>query len=146
MARDSSATTSITEDSHRFPYCIVWTPIPLITWILPFVGHMGICTSRGVIRDFAGSHYVSEDDMACKFLQIHNQTPYYLVGWPTSVLQLSPANVNGGSQAWDQAIHEASEEYKGHTVRSLDLVSLKVLILFSTICSAITVTPIRHSL
>ena len=32
-----------------FPHCIVWTPIPLISWLVPFVGHMGICTSKGVI-------------------------------------------------------------------------------------------------
>ena len=23
---------------EKFPYCIVWTPIPCITWILPFIG------------------------------------------------------------------------------------------------------------
>lgn len=41
--------------SHRYPFCIVWTPIPLITWLLPFIGHMGIATSMGRIRDFAGN-------------------------------------------------------------------------------------------
>jgi len=41
-------------DLHRYPFCLVWTPIPLITWLLPFVGHMGIATSQGIIRDFAG--------------------------------------------------------------------------------------------
>jgi hypothetical protein len=48
---------------------------------------MGIATSKGVIRDFAGSYYVSEDDMA--------------FGWPTSYLQLLPSKVEGGAQAWD---------------------------------------------
>jgi hypothetical protein len=48
----------------RFPCSIVWTPIPLITWILPFVGHMGICDSRGVIHDFAGPYFIGVDDMA----------------------------------------------------------------------------------
>ncbi len=28
---------------QRFPYCIVWTPLPLISWFLPFIGHTGIC-------------------------------------------------------------------------------------------------------
>ena len=28
-------------------------------WFVPFIGHMGICTSAGVIRDFAGPYYVS---------------------------------------------------------------------------------------
>ncbi|KAI6178839.1 LRRcap domain-containing protein [Aphelenchoides besseyi] len=91
---------SINERRHRFPYSIVWTPIPLISWLFPFIGHMGICTSRGVIRDFAGSYYVSEDDMA--------------FGWPTSYLQLQPENVDGGSTTWDTAVAEASEEYKTH--------------------------------
>jgi hypothetical protein len=35
---------------------------------------MGICTSSGIIRDFAGSYFVSEDQMAfgdpTKFLQL----------------------------------------------------------------------------
>ena len=37
---------------ERYPYCIVWTPIPVLTWLLPMVGHMGICKSNGVIYDF----------------------------------------------------------------------------------------------
>jgi len=28
-------------------------------WLIPFIGHMGICTSSGVIRDFAGPYFVS---------------------------------------------------------------------------------------
>ncbi len=30
--------------NNRFPYCIVWTPLPLISWIIPIIGHTGICT------------------------------------------------------------------------------------------------------
>lgn len=47
-------TAKIDYDSHRYPFCIVWTPIPLLTWLFPFIGHMGIATSQGIIRDFAG--------------------------------------------------------------------------------------------
>jgi hypothetical protein len=25
---------------EKFPYCIVWTPIPCITWLLPFIGEV----------------------------------------------------------------------------------------------------------
>uniref|UniRef100_A0A8C1Y3N4 Transmembrane protein 222a n=1 Tax=Cyprinus carpio TaxID=7962 RepID=A0A8C1Y3N4_CYPCA len=49
----------IDKEMSRYPYCIVWTPIPVLTWFLPFIGHMGICTSAGVIRDFAGPYFVS---------------------------------------------------------------------------------------
>ena len=43
----------------RYPHCIVWTPIPFLTWFFPFIGHMGIARTDGVIRDFAGPYYVS---------------------------------------------------------------------------------------
>ena len=33
--------------NQRFPCCIVWSPLPPITWILPFIGHTGICTEDG---------------------------------------------------------------------------------------------------
>ena len=49
----------------RYPHCIVWTPIPILTWIFPLVGHMGIARTDGVIRDFAGSYYVSVRNESC---------------------------------------------------------------------------------
>lgn len=48
--------TEINHDLHRYPYCLIWTPIPLITWLFPIVGHMGIADSTGIIRDFAGEN------------------------------------------------------------------------------------------
>jgi hypothetical protein len=30
------------EYSVSTPFTIVWTPLPLLTWILPFIGHTGI--------------------------------------------------------------------------------------------------------
>ncbi|KAL9642273.1 hypothetical protein ABK040_007272 [Willaertia magna] len=63
----------------RFPYCIVWTPIPLITWLLPFVGHMGIATSEGIIHDFAGPYYISVDNFSfgrpTKYLSLQSLFP-----------------------------------------------------------------------
>ena len=50
--------------NSRYPNCIVWTPLPLITAILPCIGHVGICTSDGIIHDFSGPYYISVDDMA----------------------------------------------------------------------------------
>merc|ERR1711973_115884 len=87
---------------NRYPYCIVWTPIPILTWFFPFIGHMGIAYSSGVIRDFAGPYYVSEDDMA--------------FGNPTRYLQLNPMRVQRGD--WDRAVSSASDEYK-HRMHNL---------------------------
>ncbi|XP_045479846.1 transmembrane protein 222 [Harmonia axyridis] len=83
----------------KFPCCIVWTPIPILSWFFPFIGHMGIALSSGVIRDFAGPYFVSEDNMA--------------FGKPTKYWQLKPALARGGISGWDNAVTEASEIYKG---------------------------------
>lgn len=87
---------SIDIQNARFPYCLVWTPLPCITWMLPFIGHIGIAYSNGIIRDFAGPYYVSEDDLA--------------FGKTTRYLQLDPQNIV--SKPWDDAVREASDEYK----------------------------------
>jgi hypothetical protein len=56
MNNYSGKTPSIDHATQRYPYCIVWTPLPVISWFLPFIGHTGIADSRGVIYDFAGRH------------------------------------------------------------------------------------------
>lgn len=86
----------------RYPYSIVWTPIPLITWFIPIIGHLGICTSSGVIRDFAGPYFVSEDDMA--------------FGKPTKYWRLCPDLVIGGQQRWDDGVRQASDCYMNRMV------------------------------
>jgi len=48
----------------RYPACIVWTPLPVISWLFPFIGHTGICTSVGVIHDFAGDYFIGVDAFA----------------------------------------------------------------------------------
>ncbi|XP_037058931.1 transmembrane protein 222 isoform X3 [Peromyscus leucopus] len=76
-----------------------------IRWFFPIIGHMGICTSTGVIRDFAGPYFVSEDNMA--------------FGKPAKFWKLDPAQVYAsGPNAWDAAVHDASEEYK-HRMHNL---------------------------
>jgi hypothetical protein len=86
---------------HRYPHSIVWTPIPCLTWLFPFIGHMGICTVQGVIRDFAGPYFVSEDNMG-----FGNPTKYWQ-------LDLSRVPAVNAKEVWDRGVHEASEEYKG---------------------------------
>ena len=90
--------SAIDPEKQRFPFCIVWTPMPILTYFLPVIGHMGIATSTGVIRDFAGPYHVSEDNMA--------------FGKPTKYWQLNYAKAKGGVQGWDSAVAEASEMYK----------------------------------
>ena len=66
QAKASPVPTKVVIDSDRarFPYCIVWTPLPLISWVVPFIGHTGIGTSDGVIHDFAGPYFIGIDELA----------------------------------------------------------------------------------
>jgi transmembrane protein 222 len=54
----------INPEKARFPNCIVWTPLPLISWVLPFIGHTGIGGSDGVLHDFQGPYSIGIDDLA----------------------------------------------------------------------------------
>ncbi|XP_054658594.1 transmembrane protein 222 isoform X2 [Grus americana] len=102
---NGSGGAGLDAERGRFPYCVVWTPIPVLTWLFPIIGHMGICTSTGVIRDFAGPYFVSEDNMA--------------FGKPVKYWKLDPSKVYSTSpNAWDTAVHDASEEYK-HRMHNL---------------------------
>ncbi|XP_017286653.1 transmembrane protein 222 [Kryptolebias marmoratus] len=99
------ASEKINPEACRYPFCIVWTPIPILSWLFPIIGHMGICTSTGVIRDFAGPYFVSEDNMA--------------FGRPAKYWMLDVSKVySNGCNAWDRAVHDASEEYK-HRMHNL---------------------------
>ena len=54
----------IDAEKARFPYCIVWTPLPLITALIPFIGHTGIAPSSGIIHDFSGPYQITIDELA----------------------------------------------------------------------------------
>lgn len=77
---------------------IVWTPIPLLTWLIPIIGHAGIVNSKGTIYDFGGDFYVSVDNFS--------------FGSPTKACRLDPSQIAEGDEAWDNAIEEISRDYR----------------------------------
>lgn len=46
----------------KFPCCLVWTPLPVVSWLVPYIGHIGICREDGTVLDFFGSNLVNVDD------------------------------------------------------------------------------------
>lgn len=78
----------------RYPYCLVWSPLPLITWLLPFIGHTGICDSDGIIYDFAGPYTIGKVRMA--------------FGSPTRYLMLDPSKVR---EDWDSSVQQGNDIY-----------------------------------
>ena len=55
---DLKEQTTIMPKREHFPLCLVWTPLPIVTALLPFVGHAGIVASDGTIHDFAADYVV----------------------------------------------------------------------------------------
>jgi transmembrane protein 222 len=82
--------------NDRFPYCIVWTTLPCISWFLPMIGHTGIGSSKGIIYDFAGPYTVNENDLA--------------FGKTIKFVKLDPSKVKADKN-WDRSIALANEEY-----------------------------------
>uniref|UniRef100_A0A4W4FZ65 Uncharacterized protein n=1 Tax=Electrophorus electricus TaxID=8005 RepID=A0A4W4FZ65_ELEEL len=99
--RSSPSFEKIDKELSRYPY-LIWFHC---SWFLPFIGHMGICTSTGVIRDFAGSYFVSQLNVLFIIVQRY---------WKLDKDKL----YSGGFSAWDTAVHDASEEYK-HRMHNL---------------------------
>lgn len=51
----------LSTNHFRAPYSIVFGPLPLLSWLCPWVGHLGICDSEGIVHDFAGHRFVEQD-------------------------------------------------------------------------------------
>ena len=45
-------------------FSIVWTPLPIISAILPFIGHVGFVDINGNCFDFAGPYTVTVNNLA----------------------------------------------------------------------------------
>jgi hypothetical protein len=77
-------------NKNLYPHCILWSPLPPITWILPFIGHTAIANSEGIIYDFAGPYTIGVEHMA--------------FGNPTRYIQLDPAECS--NMSWDEGVDE----------------------------------------
>ncbi|KAL4459711.1 hypothetical protein ABPG73_002245 [Tetrahymena malaccensis] len=85
----------ISPENDRFPYCIVWTALPFITWIIPIIGHTGIALSNGVIHDFAGPYFISVDNFA--------------FGKPLKYVKIKHDNIT--KEKYDNAIIKADNKF-----------------------------------
>ena len=89
--------TKIDPKKNYFPFCIVWTPIPILTYVIPNIGHSGIATSKGIIHDFPGSYTIGKGDFA--------------FGEPTKFMQLFLSNDE--KKLYDFAIEKGDKKFIG---------------------------------
>eukprot|EP01138_Halocafeteria_seosinensis_P015875 gb/GECG01016201.1/.p1 GENE.gb/GECG01016201.1/~~gb/GECG01016201.1/.p1 ORF type:complete len:201 (+),score=6.68 gb/GECG01016201.1/:1-603(+) len=105
----SEMTTFIDVNRDRFPFCIVWTAIPCLTWLFPVVGHMGIADSKGIIYDFAGPYTIGQDDMAfgrpVRYVQLDPRKA------KKSVLENPTDGATSTEQNWNRAVDIGNQVY-----------------------------------
>ncbi|MCD9561340.1 hypothetical protein HAX54_020401 [Datura stramonium] len=87
----------------RFPYCIVWSPLPVLSWFYPFCGHIGICREDGVILDFAEAKLVSVDNFT-----FGSPTRYFQVSREQNFTDKSGSN----SDTWESALRKSIQEFQ----------------------------------
>ncbi|XP_031402886.1 protein RTE1-HOMOLOG isoform X2 [Punica granatum] len=122
---DSEHHMMIEESSHesrqidpgraRFPRCIVWAPLPVVSWFIPFIGHVGICREDGVILDFAGPNFVCVDNFAfgsaTRYIQISKEKCSN-----TSIYDEEGENPRDeygrGISPWDYALRKGTQEFQ----------------------------------
>ncbi|XP_027206002.2 transmembrane protein 222-like [Dermatophagoides pteronyssinus] len=76
-----------------YPFTIVWTPVPILSWLFPHMGHLGIGKSDGHVRDFGRPYKILVDS-----LQFGRPLKYWI---------LDPRLAKGGIKGWDDGIDEA---------------------------------------
>merc|ERR1719409_1648784 len=94
-------------EDHGYPYALVWTPIHPITWFFPFVGHLGICDSKGVIHDWGGGECNLDNMM------FGNPTRYIVLRkdmFEDEEEGLSREDARA-AEDWDAAVEEADDDF-----------------------------------
>ncbi|XP_015573139.2 protein REVERSION-TO-ETHYLENE SENSITIVITY1 [Ricinus communis] len=107
----------------KFPCCLVWTPLPVVSWLAPFIGHVGICREDGTILDFSGSSFVNIDDFAfgavARYLQLDREQccfPPNLTGHTCNHGYMHTEY--GTAMTWDDAL-QSSMRYFEHKTYNL---------------------------
>jgi hypothetical protein len=94
----------MTERNEDLAFTLLWSPLPPITWVLPFIGHTGIADSRGISSDFQGPYSVGDQGRMA-------------FGPPTRALKVKISDDMTTSpvdaERWDEAIQEANQIYRG---------------------------------
>ncbi|CAN0857848.1 Protein REVERSION-TO-ETHYLENE SENSITIVITY1 [Linum grandiflorum] len=108
----------------RFPCCLVWTPLPVVSWLAPFMGHVGICREDGTILDFSGSNLVTVDNFAygaaARFLQLDRDQATIQCCFPRNRAGHTCKHgfmhtENGSAITWDDALHASTRFYETKT-------------------------------
>ncbi|KAL2317907.1 hypothetical protein Fmac_031783 [Flemingia macrophylla] len=104
----------------KFPCCLVWNPLPVVSWLAPFIGHVGICREDGVVLDFSGSYNVNVDDFAfgpaARYLQLDRKQCCFPLNLSAHTCKQGYRHSEFGTAiTWDDALQSSVREYESKT-------------------------------
>ncbi|KAG0488821.1 hypothetical protein HPP92_007632 [Vanilla planifolia] len=116
MLRDLWPLDEVNPKKSRFPCCIVWAPLPVVSWLAPYIGHVGICREDGAVLDFAGSNFVNVDNFeygaVAKYLQLDRKKCCFPPNLSSHTCHQSHQHVEHGSAiSWDDALDVVTKQY-----------------------------------
>ncbi|KZV25959.1 hypothetical protein F511_08904 [Dorcoceras hygrometricum] len=121
IEQDPGDSVQIDPKSSRFPCCIVWSPLPLLSCLFPCIGHVGICREDGVILDFAGPNFVCVDNFTfgspTRYIQLNREQCYSSINSLDHESEDESMENGGGSDilTWDDALRKSTQEYQHHS-------------------------------
>ncbi|KAJ3695004.1 hypothetical protein LUZ60_000381 [Juncus effusus] len=101
----------------KFPCCIVWTPLPVVSWLAPLIGHVGICCEDGTMLDFAGSNLVSVDNFAfgavARYLPLDRKKCCFPTNMGTHSCTVSYRHSDYGmALSWDEVLNTSMRNFQ----------------------------------
>ncbi|KAI3505800.1 hypothetical protein L1887_28072 [Cichorium endivia] len=101
----------------RFPCCLVWTPLPIVSWLVPFIGHVGLCMEDGAIVDFSGSNFVNVDDFAyggvARYIQLDRQQCCFPANLVSHTCKHRYKHAESGTAiSWDDAVRASRRHFE----------------------------------
>eukprot|EP00897_Mesotaenium_endlicherianum_P010365 jgi/Mesen1/9357/ME000061S08806 len=103
----------------RFPYCLVWTPLPVVAWLVPFIGHLGICREDGVILDYAGSYFINVDNFTfgstARYIRLNPEECCFPPNLASHTCKAGFSHVEVGTAlSWDDALKSTMRHFQNH--------------------------------
>ncbi|XP_059657063.1 protein REVERSION-TO-ETHYLENE SENSITIVITY1-like [Cornus florida] len=101
----------------KFPCCFVWTPLPVVSWLAPFIGHVGICREDGAVLDFSGSNFVNVEDFAfgpvARYLQLDRDQCCFPPNLAAHTCKHRYRHSEYGTAiTWDDALHSSMRYFE----------------------------------
>ncbi|KAL7697068.1 Protein of unknown function (DUF778) [Lotmaria passim] len=101
---------------EHYPFCVVWAPIPLLSWVCPILGHIAICDSQGRIYDFQGSYQIGVDRMLfgvpVKYWDLSKDYVPSFYNPRQSDKAANDAAIHREIAAYDEAVANATEHFR----------------------------------